>query len=220
MRALIAPLAVLTTLGTAGVASADTTMGTVAEVNGSTGELTLENGMAFEFADADADRLDTFKPGDMVSVTWVSVGDSREGQTVSPVSGGANTMTGIVADADTITGTLHLANGMSVDLASNAVEEIENFKPGDTVLVQTVSVGDDIRALSVSPAGTPANRATGTIADVSEATGRVTLANGSAYDFRGMDRDLLDRFHEGDRVAIHYVNEGDADVALSISPLS
>lgn len=220
MRTLIAPLAVLTTLGTASLATADTTMGTIADVDSVTGNLTLQNGMAFDLDRSDASRLDPFKPGDTVSVTWVAVGDSNELQAISPATGGANEMTGVVADADATTGALHLANGMTVDLADNAGAEIDTFKPGDTVSIEYVSVGDELRALSVSPATAPANRATGIIADVSEATGMVTLADGSEYDFRGMDRDLLDRFNEGDRVAIHYVNEGDAEVALSIAPLS
>lgn len=220
MRILIAPLAVVTTLGAAGLATADTTVGTIADVDSVTGNLSLQNGMAFDVDRSDANRLDPFKPGDTVSVTWVAVGDANELQAISPVSGSANEMTGVVADADATTGALHLANGMTVDLAADAGDEIENFKPGDTVSIKYVSVGDEIRALSVSPAAAPANRATGIIADVSEATGMVTLADGSAYDFRGMDRDLLDRFNEGDRVAVNYVTEGDALVALSIAPVS
>lgn len=220
MRTLISPLALIAALGAGSVALADSTTGTIAEISPVTGDVTLQNGMAFDFTEADADMLDTFKTGDRVSIVWSTVGDSMQGRQISPASGGANELTGIVAEISDATGMVTLANGMMVDFTDSESGDLDNFAPGDTVSIHYATVGDERQGLNIKPAGTSARVATGTIQDLNETSGDLRLANGSEFDFNGMDDRLLANFSEGDRVAIHYLTEGDAMVALSISPAS
>lgn len=220
MRNIITPLALVATLGTAGAALANSTDGTIAEVSGITGDVTLENGMAFRFDDDRADRLETFKPGDRVSIDWIAVGDLKEGRQISPVGDAASELTGVVAEASDITGWVTLANGTKIDFTDAGMVGLDNYRPGDRVAIQYVTVGDDMQGLNISPATGDANVATGTIEELNEATGDVLLTDGSRYDFNGMDDDMLDNFSVGDRVSVHYVTQGDAMVAVSISPVS
>lgn len=220
MRTLMKPLALMASLGAGGAALGDSTSGTIADVSDITGNVTLENGMTFRFTEENSDILDNFKPGDAVAIEWIAVGDRMEGRQISPAGNGDRTLTGVVAEASDVTGWLTLANGTTIDFSDAGDVGLGNFRPGDTVSVQYVTVGDDIRGLSVSPANAPANVATGTIQELNEGTGSVIFADGSSYDFNGMDDEMLDNFSVGDRVSVHYLTQGDAMVALSISPVS
>ena len=81
----IVPLALLATLGTAGAALSNTSAGTIADISAITGDVTLENGMEFRFDDEDTGKLDNFKPGDRVSVGYITVGDDIRGLSISPL---------------------------------------------------------------------------------------------------------------------------------------
>ena len=96
-------------LGIGVAAVADTAVGTIAQVSETCDALTLDDGSSFSFDDeAYADRLNCFKPGDEVSVTWRNVGEKMEAMTISPVSAtlgerGVGTIATINAVGDTVT---------------------------------------------------------------------------------------------------------------------
>lgn len=83
----IAPLALVFALGIGSAATAATETGTLASIDPVRDIVTLTDGTTFGFADeAYADRLTSFKPGDLVSVSYLHVGTSLEATAISPMN--------------------------------------------------------------------------------------------------------------------------------------
>jgi hypothetical protein len=88
MRKLFVPLILAASLGTAGAAFATTTTGTVDSINLVRPSVTLADGTEYLFPDTEAaaDRLDNFKPGDMVIINWVTNGTGHDANSISPAN--------------------------------------------------------------------------------------------------------------------------------------
>ena len=83
----IVPAALIAALGLGSAAFAATDAGTIASVNAVGDTVTLTDGTTYAFADEDyADRLNSFKPGDSVAITWHQVGTKQEATAISPVN--------------------------------------------------------------------------------------------------------------------------------------
>ena len=141
-------------LGIGVAAVADTAVGTIAQVSETCDALTLDDGSSFSFDDeAYADRLNCFKPGDEVSVTWRNVGEKMEAMTISPVSAtlgerGVGTIATINAVGDTVT----LSDGTTYVFEDDAfADRLHYFKPGDEVSITWRTVGDRIEGVAISP---------------------------------------------------------------------
>ncbi|MEZ5769341.1 MAG: hypothetical protein R3D80_17955 [Paracoccaceae bacterium] len=156
MLSKLVPITLISAVGLGiGVAAvADTAVGTIAQVSETCDALTLDDGSSFSFDDeAYADRLNCFKPGDEVSVTWRNVGEKMEAMTISPVSAtlgerGVGTIATINAVGDTVT----LSDGTTYVFEDGAfADRLHCFKPGDEVSITWRTVGDRIEGVAISP---------------------------------------------------------------------
>ena len=144
-RNLIPGTAAALLLSSAAVFAADTDMvGTVKSVDPAARQLMLTNGQDFTVAKEIA--IDGFKPGDVVSVSWVKTGSAMQAVAISPTGGVA--IRGEVKSADQATKSLILTNGDKFALATGV--SVEGFNPGDKVLVTWDNLGSGMKALSVS----------------------------------------------------------------------
>lgn len=91
MRKLLIPLTFAAATLAAGSAFAATATGAIQSINLERPSVTLEDGTVYIFKSAQytMQRLETFKPGDMVQITWDQVGtgaQSHDALTISPVN--------------------------------------------------------------------------------------------------------------------------------------
>lgn len=152
----LVPITLITALGLGmgAAALAETAVGTISQVSETCDTVMLTDGSTFGFDDeARADRLNCFKPGDEVSITWRHVGDKMEAMTISPVSATLDqTGVGTVAKVDAVCDTVTMTDGTTYAFDDEAYAgRLHCFKPGDEVSITWRQVGDRTEAIAISP---------------------------------------------------------------------
>jgi len=87
-KLMMIPLTLALGLGAASGAFAANASGEITQINPMTGWVTLDNGTAYDFKDLTSyqTKLDNFKVGDMVSVTYTTVGTGFDGNSIAPAN--------------------------------------------------------------------------------------------------------------------------------------
>ena len=129
--------------------------GVIEEINPETQRVTV-SGTQFDLSqlpDAGV-RLNTFKTGDRVQVTYGMQGTGLTGTAISPAMGGDNAITAALTSIDPETGTVTVKGGLQVKFEANALKsQLGNFKDGDMVRISYVHQGSALVGEAISPAG-------------------------------------------------------------------
>lgn len=132
-----------------------TVAGTIDTLDQESGHVTVA-GLRFDMSQSPDFRtkLDNFKEGDTVQVSYGLVGSGLAGIAISPMSAPDNSIDGALTRVDSIGGTVTLKGGIVVKFDDSALKSrLDTFKEGDMVHVSYVHEGDALIGESISPAG-------------------------------------------------------------------